>query len=101
MRRLGGRRDTVYREGVVHAWGAALTHPSVQTASPYLSNAADPFGTPEQKTSPLISVTHCPGPHTGTLYRSSRMPPYGGEHLTSPARSLRHVPPGGGHCTLP
>jgi len=41
----GGRWTLFYCEGVTHAWAAALTHPSVQTASPYLFNAADPFGT--------------------------------------------------------
>ena len=80
------------------AFAEAGTQPSVQTASPYIFNAADPFGALEQKISPVNFVAmHWPGPHTASRYRSSRMPPSGGEHLTSPCRSVTHAPPGGGH----
>src|SRR5882762_11445384 len=86
----------------MHAFAEAGTQPSVQTASPYVFNAAYPFGTLEQKISPVnFAAMHWPGPHTASRYRSSRMPPSGGEHLTSSCRSLTHAPPGGGHWGVP
>src|SRR6266481_6637670 len=98
------RRGAALRhfEGLMHTAADAGTQPSVQTASPYVFNAAYPFGTLEQKISPVnFAAMHWPGPHTAVRYRSSRMPPSGGEHLTSSCRSLTHAPPGGGHCGAP
>jgi hypothetical protein len=40
----------------MHAFAEAGTQPSVQTASPYIFNAAYPFATLEQKISPVIFV---------------------------------------------
>src|SRR4051812_36853651 len=86
----------------MHALAEAGTQPSVQTGSPYIFNAAYPLGTLEQKISPVSFLTmHWPGPHTASRYRSSRMPPSGGEHFTTACTSMAHAPPGGGHTVAP